>query len=103
MINLGAKPYMLAGTFNFVMAQRLSRKVCTNCRAEVEVKDDKLYQRAREELGRIPKETLVSEMQKRGINDSMWQRFVAGKVLLGSGKDAKTGETCAICTGSGYK
>lgn len=67
---------MLAGTFNFVMAQRLSRKVCTNCKQEVDMKEDKQYLWAREELGRIPKETLVTEMKKRGIDDVMWQRFV---------------------------
>ncbi len=67
---------MLAGTFNFVMAQRLSRKVCTNCAHEVDMKTDKQYLWAREEISRIPKETLVSEMKKRGIDDAMWQRFV---------------------------
>ena len=94
---------MLAGTFNFVMAQRLSRKVCTNCAHEVEIKNDKQYFRAREEISRIPKDALVSEMKKRKIDETMWQRFLDGKVILGSGKDPKTGQTCAICGGSGYK
>lgn len=75
---------MLAGTFNFVMAQRLSRKVCVNCAHEVDVKDSKMYGWAKEELSRIPKETLISEMKKRGIDDAMWQRFVDGKVIVGS-------------------
>ena len=94
---------MLAGTFNFVMAQRLSRKVCTNCAHEVDVKTDKQYFRAREEVSRIPKETLVSEMKKRGVTDEMWKRFLDGKVIIGSGKDPKTGDTCAVSAGSGYK
>jgi len=91
---------MLAGTFNFVMAQRLSRKVCTNCAQETDMKADKQYLRAREEVGRIPKETLVSEMKKREIDDAMRHRFLEGKLLIGSGKDPKTGQVCAICGGS---
>lgn len=81
-LNLGAKPYMLAGTFNFVMAQRLSRKTCKNCLHEVDAKADKLYLWAREELARIPKEILVTEMKKRKIDDTMWQRFIQGNVLM---------------------
>lgn len=91
---------MLAGTFNFVMAQRLSRKVCVNCAHEVDVKTDKQYFWAREEVSRIPKDTLVSEMKKRGVTDQQRKRFLDGKVLLGSGKDPKTGQTCAVCGGS---
>lgn len=102
-LNLWAKPYMLAGTFNFVMAQRLSRRVCPNCAEESDVKNNKQYFRAREEVSRIPKETLVSEMKKRWIDDTMWQRFLDGKILMGSWKDPKNGQTCPVCWGSGYK
>jgi type IV pilus assembly protein PilB len=36
--NLGAKAYMLAGTFNVVMAERLARKVCHHCKQPTSVK-----------------------------------------------------------------
>lgn len=32
--NLGAAPYMVAGTFNLVMAQRLCRRICEDCKVE---------------------------------------------------------------------
>jgi type IV pilus assembly protein PilB len=31
-MNLGAKNYQICGTFNLIMAQRLARKICTNCK-----------------------------------------------------------------------
>ncbi len=102
-LNLWAKPYMLAGTFNFVMAQRLSRRVCKTCAQDTDMKTDKQYLRAREELSHIPKETLVSEMKKRNITDVMRQKFLEGKLSIGSGKDPKSGQTCPVCWGSGYK
>ena len=37
--NLGALPYMVAGTFNLVMAQRLVRRVCSTCKKEISIKD----------------------------------------------------------------
>ena len=39
--NLGALPYMVAGTFNLVMAQRLVRRICSTCKKETSVKDTK--------------------------------------------------------------
>lgn len=33
--NLGAKSYQICGTFNLIMAQRLSRKICTECKSEL--------------------------------------------------------------------
>ena len=81
-LNLGAKAFMIAGTFNFVMAQRLSRKVCTKCAQEVDMKEDKQYFRAREEVSRIQKESLVNEMKKRRIDQTQWQRFLDGKLMI---------------------
>ncbi len=61
------------------------------------MKTDKQYLRAREELSHIPKETLVSEMKKRNITDVMRQKFLEGKLSIGSGKDPKSGQTCPVC------
>lgn len=64
------------------------------------MKSDKQYFWAREEISRIPKDTLVNEMKKRSITNEQWQNFLDGKLHVGSGKDPKTGETCAVCGGS---
>ena len=37
---MGAEPYMIAGTFNLVIAQRLWRKVCPNCGQKVKIKPE---------------------------------------------------------------
>ncbi len=68
-INLGAKPYMIAGTFNLVMAQRLARKICQECKEEYSLKDEnpKVYKWIVEALSSMGP-ALATELQKRGID-----------------------------------
>ncbi|HRX64210.1 MAG TPA: GspE/PulE family protein [Candidatus Absconditabacterales bacterium] len=101
-LNLGAKPYMISGTFNLVIAQRLCRKVCPHCAQEFNVKDDERYEHAKKTFTNFDKELLKNEIKLRGINESQWKKFInEGKVLKGTGK--VNGETCPVCSGSGYK
>lgn len=102
MTNLGAKPFMLAGTFNFVMAQRLVRKVCSACRADTDFSADKQFIYAKETLSAMNKSVLSAELKKRNISTEMWQKFLKGIIPSGSGKDAQGG-VCPICNGTGYK
>ncbi len=68
-INLGAKPYMIAGTFNLVMAQRLARKICQECKEEYSLKEEnpKVYKWIVEALSSMGP-ALATELQKRGID-----------------------------------
>lgn len=100
--NLGAKPFMIAGTFNFVMAQRLVRKCCAACSTLVDVSKDKQYWYAKETLSRMDKDILLAELKKRWIDQVDWQNFTAGKLKVGTGKDT-SGNKCPVCNGSGYK
>lgn len=100
--NLGAKPFMIAGTFNFVMAQRLVRKCCSACSALTDVSKDKQYWYAKETLSKMDKETLLSELKKRWIDQVDWQNFTNGKLKIGTGK-APNGDVCPVCNGSWYK
>lgn len=86
--NLGAKPFMMAGTFNFVMAQRLVRKVCSTCAVDVDMSKEKQYSFAKETLSKMDKNLLASELKKREIDQVHWQNFLQGKVKQGCGKDA---------------
>lgn len=86
--NLGAKPFMMAGTFNFVMAQRLVRKVCSACTVDVDMSKEKQYSFAKETLSKMDKNVLASELKKREIDQVHWQNFLQGKVKQGCGKDA---------------
>ncbi|MFA5748340.1 MAG: GspE/PulE family protein [Candidatus Absconditabacterales bacterium] len=102
--NLGAKPYMLAGTFNLVMAERLVRKICNNCKKEVIIKNDPKYKYAKKSIEIFNKELLKKEMGIRSIDHKLLEKFVTeGKVFIGTGEDPKTHEKCSVCGGSGYK
>lgn len=100
--NLWAKPFMIAGTFNFVMAQRLVRKCCTACSELVDMSKDKQFWYAKDTLSKMDKDSLLSELKKRGIDQVDWQNFTAGKVKMGTWKTSN-GEVCPVCNGSRYK
>jgi len=104
--NMGAKPYMLAGTFNLVMAQRLWRKVCEHCKIEYNVKQDnpELFKNMMEVLQSMSPEHLKREIKLRKIPTERWQKFTKeGIVYIGSGKDPENGNTCPVCWGSWEK
>ena len=42
LINMGLEPFLLTSSINLIVAQRLVRKVCTSCKAPVEVSPDAL-------------------------------------------------------------
>jgi len=102
--NLGAKPYMVVGTFNLVMAERLVRRICEHCKIQTSTKDDPKYAFAKESFKNFDKEALKKEILSRGITQQQRNDFVNNWLIyVGSGKDPDTGETCPVCGGSGYK
>lgn len=76
-LNLWAKPFMLAWTFNLVIAQRLARKLC-DCKTKVDIKSKKpyLYNYALETLKYFNKENLEVELKLRWITKEEWQDFL---------------------------
>ena len=74
--NLGAKPYMLAGTFNLVMAERLVRTVCDHCKAQVSIKEDPKFAYAKESFRNFDKELLKKEVVSRNITEKEWNDFI---------------------------
>ena len=102
--NMGAEAFMLAGTFNLVIAQRLWRKVCPHCMQKILVKDDKKYLVARDTFTKFDKELLKKEILLRGISQEQWNDFfLKGYISVGTGKDPATGGVCPVCNGIGYK
>lgn len=102
--NLGAKTYMIAGTFNLVMAQRLAKKVCHHCKQQVTIKDTKERNFARESFNTMDKQKLKEEIIKRWITPQQRQQFINdGIIIEWTGKDPQTGEICPVCHGSWYK
>lgn len=101
--NLWAKPYMLAWTFNLVIAQRLCRTVCANCKDIKNIKDSPKYADAKDSFRNYNKDLLKKEIISRWITQQERNAFINdGMIYSWTGK-AKSGETCPVCKWSGYK
>jgi type II secretory ATPase GspE/PulE/Tfp pilus assembly ATPase PilB-like protein len=74
--NMGAKPYMLAGTFNLVIAQRLVRKLHPDHKKHVSVVDHPAYAWAVSSLEHFDAEHLKKEVFSRGITKEKWDAFM---------------------------
>jgi type IV pilus assembly protein PilB len=59
LVDMGVEPFLVAASVNLVLAQRLVRKVCSKCRAEVEVHGE-----AMRELGLAPEEARSTRFYK---------------------------------------
>ena len=96
-LNMGAQPYMIAWTFNLVMAQRLARKICPHCKVEYNIKEEnlQLWQNAMEAIWSMKKEDLLRELKKRGITQQMWENFKKWIMYKWKG--------CDICEWTWYK
>ncbi len=101
-LNLWAKPYMIAGTFNLVIAQRLCRRVCKKCAEEIDVKNDERRVHAKHTFENFDKELLKKEIVSRWITKQQWTNFISeGKILKWSWK--VWWDVCPVCGGTWYK
>jgi len=57
LIDLGGEPFLLSSILNLLIAQRLVRKICPDCKKEVSV-PDRVMKKIRTRLATIPKEYL---------------------------------------------
>lgn len=84
---MGVEPFMVSGSLIGVLAQRLVRRVCPDCRIP--------YSPSPEELGRFG---------LSGSRDSGILFYRANTLTLEQAQEARvTGELCPTCKGSGYK
>ncbi|MBO4204062.1 Flp pilus assembly complex ATPase component TadA [bacterium] len=74
-LQMGAERYMLAGTFNLVIAQRLGRKVCSHCGTKVSVKDHPQYNYAKRTFQNFDQDLLKQEIKLRKITQEQWSDF----------------------------
>mgnify|MGYP000932899919 CR=1 FL=1 len=79
LVDMHAEPFLLASTLNLVMAQRLVRKICPDCKEEVEL-PPALFSKIEQEFSKIP-ENLRNDIKKL--------QFFRGK-------------GCSSCANSGY-
>lgn len=83
-INLWAKPYMVTGTFNVIVAQRLGRKMRDDCKMEVNVKEKyaERYESARQSILSMKPDALQREMRMRKITGKMIERFMEDGIAM---------------------
>ena len=64
LIDMGLEPFLLSASLEFILAQRLVRKICSNCKNEFDPKNDMLQNLglARKDLGDRKFFTLVSDV-----------------------------------------
>ncbi len=83
LIDMQVEPFLLASSLRAVIAQRLVRKICSNCREEAKLTDS-----ARLEIEKILKQ--IPEAEKKAHN-------FKGEIKIYKGRG------CAKCAGSGMK
>ncbi|OGD61937.1 hypothetical protein A2215_02295 [Candidatus Berkelbacteria bacterium RIFOXYA2_FULL_43_10] len=85
LLDVGVKPFLLSGSINLVMAQRLVRKICQFCVEEYEPRPE-VWQEIQKTLEPL-KETLTPEMQ----------------TLLSSAQPKlRRGKGCSRCSNAGF-
>lgn len=91
LLDMGVEPFLLGSTLNTVIAQRLVRKICPNCKRKADLREE-LIKEARNEAGDIPKELLSERLGRvEGFDpDDL------GKM------DFYEGEGCSHCGNTGY-
>jgi type IV pilus assembly protein PilB len=84
-MNLGAKPYMITGTFNVIIAQRLARKLREDSRIEVNVKTayPDLYESARQAILTMKADSLERELTMRNIDRTALSNFMEHGMAYG--------------------
>ncbi|MBP7884816.1 hypothetical protein KAZ93_01340 [Patescibacteria group bacterium] len=64
---------MVAGTFNLIMAQRLTKRVCPHCAHTISIKGTPQRHDAIESFHGIEPNVLKEEIMKRQITADVWQ------------------------------
>ena len=101
--NLGALPYMVAGTFNVVMAQRLIRRICSECKHTTSIKDTPQRKDAVDAFRGLDPTVLKNEIVSRDITPDQWKSFITDGLMISWSWVDSTGQKCAHCNGTWYK
>jgi type II secretory ATPase GspE/PulE/Tfp pilus assembly ATPase PilB-like protein len=91
LLDMGVEPFLLASTLALVIAQRLVRRICANCRESV-----------------VPNTSVLKALRARADFDRTIQ-LLQDQGVLGKGEDPLAGirlfrgKGCAQCHGSGFR
>ena len=92
LIDMGIQPFLLTSALELLVAQRLVRRICQNCKEEVVSKyvPSEAIKMIREELKKMPKQSLKLIKEQSGLDDldNFVPKIYKGK---GCGRCQKTG------------
>jgi type IV pilus assembly protein PilB len=81
MIDLGAEPFLIASALSAVVGQRITRKICSQCKEEY-----------------IPEKPISDDI--RAVLGNLISKDISIKLYRGTGKIGD--QPCSTCSGSGY-
>ncbi len=85
LMDMRVEPFLLGSTLNVVIAQRLTRKICPDCKEEIKLPAD-IMEDIKEELAEMPEKIIQEEIKDFDINKAIFYK----------------GKGCAKCGNSGY-
>ncbi|MBU0731883.1 GspE/PulE family protein [Patescibacteria group bacterium] len=65
LIDMGVEPFLISSSLNVVVAQRLIRKICDNCKIEILVPES-IKEEVEAEINKIPEKSMPPEITKDG-------------------------------------
>ncbi|MBM2820873.1 MAG: type pilus assembly ATPase PilB, type pilus assembly protein PilB [Candidatus Berkelbacteria bacterium] len=93
LLDIGVEPFLLASTLNLVIAQRLVRKICSNCVVSVKMTQD--------DLEKLKNQITGLNMESRQTDKSVKGKLVLNNIKLPS--QFYKGKGCQQCGGSGFR
>jgi type IV pilus assembly protein PilB len=85
LVDMGAEPFLLGSTLNTVVAQRLVRKICSFCKAEENLPEQKIKD-AEENLNKVPEAYIKENLPDFNIKNLVFYK----------------GKGCSHCGNTGY-
>lgn len=92
LMDMKVEPFLLGSTLNTIIAQRLARKICPNCKTIAKKIDPSLIELAEKELRAAPRSVLDERLS--GINGFSLDNMQSAVFYEGTG--------CSHCKNSGY-
>jgi type II secretory ATPase GspE/PulE/Tfp pilus assembly ATPase PilB-like protein len=83
LVDMKVEPFLMASTINLVIAQRLTRRICSKCKEAYDL-PDKVTEKIKQELQTVPKDKLPKDLN------------LTGKL------QGYRGKGCPVCKNTGY-
>jgi type IV pilus assembly protein PilB len=110
LLDMGVEPFLIASTIRVVIAQRLVRRLCSNCAQEISVDND-MFQRIKKDFGLSGDDSIleINKLETLAIKDNINPTIKnTTNDLSSSSSNIKrlwkaNPDGCEICSQTGYK